>query len=139
MLQELSEFPEDLPLLPFSEQEMKRLQPWERRVYFRRSEWTHAMVDENNHTLLVGGIIKPTLVHDPELWVLICEDFKVGLAGNLKNAKLHFEELLREYPDIIIRVDAAAPLGTKFAEFFGFREYSREERDGREFILLRVK
>jgi hypothetical protein len=134
----VDDIPEELPLLPFAEFEMRKLPPVARKTYFRRSEYTHVLLDDYNHTLMVVGIYQPTLAHRPELWVLLCAQFKENLRANLRATAQHFQELLRVYPTVVVRVDAEAPLGTKFAEHFGFREYEREDRDGREYIWLRI-
>lgn len=138
MFQAVKELPEGMKLAPFAESEMRRLLEVERKIYIRRSERMWAMVDEHNHTLLVVGIIKPTQISIPELWLLMCEPFSDNLRTNWPEIKNGMNDLLALYPQVMVRVDAQLPAGKKFVERLGFMEYHREVRGDREYIYYKV-
>lgn len=140
LLSEVEELPPDLPLLPWAEEEMRRTPEVERRIFVRRSEKVWVLLDEDHHTLAVAGVIVPTAVSTPELWILLCEGFKANLRRNLVELYDNMVSvLLEQYPHVRVKVDAQAPAGTKFAELFGFVEVGRQHAGDREYIHLEVR
>jgi hypothetical protein len=136
----IESLPDDLPLLPWAEEEMRQRPEVERKIFIRRSEQMWVVTDEWNHALLVAGIIQPTQLSTPELWVLLCEGFSNNLRQNLRDAYKHLDKLLEEYEHVMVRVDAEAPAGTKLVELLGFTEYHREASiTSREYIYYEVR
>jgi hypothetical protein len=135
----VEELPDDLPLLPWAEEEMRRTPKPFQRIFIRRSEKTWIVVDDHGTTLMAVGIQRPTQISTPELWVLLCEGFRTDLRRNLREIGKLFEELLEEYPHVMVRVDAQAPAGQKLVEYFGFTEYFRDVKDDREYIYYEVR
>jgi hypothetical protein len=128
---------DDLPLLPWSEKEMRR-SPLP-AVFIRRSDPVWVLTDDENHTYAMIGIITPTLASTPELWVLLCEGFKKHLRAGLAAFRENLPDLLDRFPHVMVRVDAEAPCGQKLVESFGFTEYHREFRGDREYIYYEVR
>lgn len=119
---------------------MKRTPPIERKIFVRRSEHVWVLLDEDYHTLAVAGVIRHSLTSIPELWILLCRDFRLNLNRNLRALKENMVEVLWvDYDHLRVKVDAEAPAGTRLAEFFGFTEFGREEAGGREYIHLEVR
>lgn len=110
-----------------------------RKIFLRRSKQMWVLHDEANHTILVAGIVEPSQMSTPELWVLLCEPFKKRLRALLPQMKLKLDELLELYPHLKVRVDAETPGGRKLVEFLGFTEYHRDAPgNGREYIYYEV-
>lgn len=125
--QEIDALPEGLRFLPVGEAEMRKTPDYEKRIFVRRSERVWALQDENGVTLVVAGIIRRSDVSVPELWILMCADFKTRLRKNLAEIKLKLRELLDLYDHVRVRVDASRAVATRFAEYMGFTEYHRDE------------
>lgn len=135
----VEELPADLPFLPIAEEEMRHTPELEKKIFMRRSKDMWVLSDQANNTLMVAGITQPTIMSTPELWVLLCKDFKKNLRQNLIETKAKISELLNLYPHVMARVDAQTPVGQHFVQFFGFEEYHRETHGDREYIYYEVR
>lgn len=117
---------------------MRSIPEVERKIFVERSEQVWSLMDEDHHTLMVVGIIARSQVSIPELWMLMCEPFKWKLKTNWADVKEKFEILLAEYPRVMVKVDAAVPVGKRFVELLGFTEYHRDVKGDREYIYYEV-
>jgi hypothetical protein len=139
LIKEVAELPEELPLLPFAEEELKRHTPVERKIFLRRSKHTWVLFDDVGEMLMVVGVTRPTQLSTPEVWMLLCEGFTKNLRRNLIAVRKKVQDLLDLYPHVRVRVDALIPGGTKFVEFMGFTEYFRDTKGTREYIYYEVR
>lgn len=122
-MREVTELPEELPLLPFAEEEMRRMAPIERRIHFRRSENTFVMEDKDGEILIVIGVIQRTQVSVPEVWMLLCEGFTRNLRRNMIDLRNKVrDELLARYDKVMVKADASHKQAQRFAEFLGFEK-----------------
>lgn len=124
---------------PLAELDMRESTTVERRIFARRAEKVWFLHDENNHTLLVAGIVRPSQVGIPELWIVLADEFTRDLKSNMRDCKEKIEELLAEYPWIKVRVDAKSPKGQKFVTMLGFTEFHRDTHGDREYIHYEVR
>lgn len=136
---EIKELPEDLPLFAWGQKEFDSTPPKERELFVKRSQhvWT---LHDGGELLMVVGVYQPNLVGDPpELWVLLCRNFKNNFRRNLLMVRDKMEELLELYPRVMVQVDAEFPAGNKFAMFMGFTQV-RSQRlvNDREYIVYEV-
>lgn len=134
----VDELPDDLPLLPWAEEQMRRLPEVERKIFIRRTEKMWVLETESKETLMVVGMRQLTQSSVPELWVLLCTPFTHNLRRNMILIRHELEKLLDEHPRLYARVDAQTPNGIKFVQAFGFREIRRDTHAEREYIYCEV-
>lgn len=135
-IDEVNELPSVMPLADWSQEE------WNKgggNVLVRRSEHVWSMTDDGE-LLMAAGIIRPSFMSVPEIWVLLCRDFNKRLLRNVRLAKEYFELILAVYPRVMVRVDAEYTKGRRFIEAMGFTELqSQTLSDGRDYIVCEVR
>lgn len=138
---EVDMFPKGLNLMPWSRHEFEQHTPKEVGHLKRTSEFVWTVSNTGGETLLVVGVKGEGLIGDiPELYMLVCEEFRKNLRRNLVEVRELVNELLTLYPHVKVQVDAKFPAGQRFAEFMGFRKMVGEpERvKDREYIWFEV-
>lgn len=139
LIEEVNNIPEEMALLPLAEEEFRRLAPFERRVFLRRSKRTWLLLDDEGEVLMALGVHKPTQLSTPELWMLMDEKFKHNLRRNLLALRKRIDDLFALYPHLMLRVDASVKEAQHFVQFFGFEEYYRTAAGDREFIYYEAR
>lgn len=124
---------------PLAREDMRQSSPVERRIFLRRAENVWVLFDEDNHTLMVVGISRPSQVGIPELWMLLADWFADDLFHNFRQVKEKINELLDLYPWVKVRVDAKSPQGQRFVKLLGFTEFHRDTHGEREYIHYEVR
>lgn len=111
------------------------------QLLVRQSAQTWTLI-KGNHTLMVVGVLRPALVGQrPELWMLLCEEFKRDLKTNLMLVHDKVADLLELYPNVYVRIDSQFGAGRKFAKFMGFVPVNipPERVNGREYLTYEVR
>ena len=133
----VDDVPAGLDLLPMAASEFSRMSEIERMLFVKKSERVWVLSDEEGE-LMVVGVYAPTFLNVPELWMLLCRNFRRRLKSNIKELQERLSELLEIYPRISVRVDAQTPDGQNFVEIMGFSPVSTEVSNGREYIIYEV-
>lgn len=138
----INTIPEGLELMAWSKKEVDENSTPKGRAYLaRNSERIWVVRNAAGDDLLIAGIYRPALIgHIPELYLLVCEAFKRNLRHNLVGTRELVKELMRDFPHVMVQIDARYPVGQRFAEFMGFTSINRHEvHKGREYIIYEVK
>lgn len=138
----IREFPEGLNLMKWARDEYDNAGERGRTALVRTSEFVWAIKNQQGETLMVIGVFSQTLIGEtPELYILLCEGFRVNIRRNLRECKHLLDKLLQEYyPKVLVHVDAQFPSGQRFAEFMGFvkQDVPPVIRKGREYLTYEV-
>lgn len=124
---------------PLTREDMRQSTVVDRRIFLRRAEHVWVVHDEDNHTLMVVGVSRPSQVGVPELWMLMADWFSADLFHNFRQVKLLMQDLLDLYPWVKVRVDAKSPNGQRFVKLLGFTEFHRDTHGEREYIHYEVR
>lgn len=81
------------------------------------------LVAEDDVPLLAVGIIRPSLLTRPFVWVLLHENLEKGsVAKHLRSLHSAAIELSMRYGKVTTSVETRWKAGRRFARFFGFKE-----------------
>lgn len=116
------DFIPDLPYTQYSRIELG----WARQklLEIQRQSEKIFVVGEPDQAIVVAGVIRPTLLSTPWLWVLICEG-TIQRVGALREMRILTQELFHRYPRIETYVEKDWDIGRRFARFCGFSDTER--------------
>lgn len=137
VLEVIHNIPRTLELSDWAREEFRRTEV-ERIERESASMWR--LLGARDEVIAIVGIYAPDLVGVlPEMWLLLTEDFRRNLRYNLVAAQVGFKQILSLYPQMMVRIDAESPLGTKFAEFYGFKKAQKAQQyHGRDYLVYEV-